>query len=84
MKTIIKFSKSTPVGSAQYVSGDIAGFKPDVAKRIVDQKFAIYWDPKAGKPADKAESAAALPAGADQVRREEAKAKGSSKQPERK
>ena len=34
------------VANAPYMSGEIAGFEPTVAKRFVDRKRAVYYKPE--------------------------------------
>lgn len=83
-KTCIKFTKKTPVGSAMYSTGDVAVFRADTAEKIVKQNFAIFWNPGKKAPVPSGADATPEEAGPDQVRREEAKAKGAEKQPVRK
>ena len=73
-KRCVQIIKSTPVGSQQYVGGEEAVFSLERAQDLVKQGFARFWDPRKGEVVSTQEQAKPLAAGADQVRRETAKA----------
>lgn len=50
---MVIFKKGTPFGDKWYVRGQVAGFTRQVARELVKQRRADYYDGTNGKPRKK-------------------------------